>query len=204
MKILQIVFAILLTLFVSVSHAAIIKLKVDNGMLLGADNVKVNGLLYNVKFQDGTCIALFSGCDDPSDFMFNTLDGSIDSSNALLDQVLIDSIYGDFDSTAGLTMGCSLLFPRCIILNPFMIDYNDNDIIHSGCAFNNSSSLAGGDSDGAGCNALITRSIANSFNTPFITFAVWSEVALIPAPGTAFMFLMGIAGLLVSHRRKQA
>src|SRR5690606_7201977 len=38
--------------------------------LLGATGVAVDGALYDVLFVDGSCIALFDGCDAPTDFAF--------------------------------------------------------------------------------------------------------------------------------------
>ena len=38
--------------------------------LLGATGVSVNGTLYDVTFIDGSCVALFDGCDAPADFAF--------------------------------------------------------------------------------------------------------------------------------------
>ena len=41
---------------------------VVDGELVGASDVLVDGTLYDVKFQDGTCVDLFDGCDEVSDF----------------------------------------------------------------------------------------------------------------------------------------
>ena len=44
-----------------------------SGILLGAEGVNVGGTLYDVEFVDGTCIALFDGCDlAADDFTFTT------------------------------------------------------------------------------------------------------------------------------------
>ena len=46
-------------------------LVLENDRLLGADNVDVNGTLFDVRFRDGTCGAVFTGCDNASeDFAF--------------------------------------------------------------------------------------------------------------------------------------
>ena len=49
-----------------------------------------DGNLYDVQFLDGSCISLFNGCDDVSDFTFQTQAAAILASQALLDQVLLD------------------------------------------------------------------------------------------------------------------
>jgi hypothetical protein len=43
-------------------------LNASGGQILGASGVDVGGTLYDVEFLDGTCIALFSGCDEVSDY----------------------------------------------------------------------------------------------------------------------------------------
>ena len=50
----------------SVSSLAATKIIVGD-QLTGANGVNVNGSLYNVRFADGTCVAIFDGCDSVSD-----------------------------------------------------------------------------------------------------------------------------------------
>jgi len=74
-------------------------LQVDaNGILTGATGINVNGKLYDVSFQDGSCNSLFNNCD-PRYFAFDNLDDANSAALALFDQVLIDSPQGMFDST---------------------------------------------------------------------------------------------------------
>ena len=65
-------------------------LNVVGGQLVGASGVDVDGTLYDVEFVDGTCVDLFNGCDESSDFMFTTEAAALMASQALLDQVLIN------------------------------------------------------------------------------------------------------------------
>lgn len=55
-----------------------------NGLLTGANGVDVNGTLYDVTFQEGSCVALFSGCDSAADFAFGTDVAASAASSALL------------------------------------------------------------------------------------------------------------------------
>jgi hypothetical protein len=55
--------------------------------LQGATNVLVEGISYNVSFEDGFCISLFSGCDEAADFTFQTATDAASASAALLTQV---------------------------------------------------------------------------------------------------------------------
>jgi hypothetical protein len=80
------------------SSASAATLNVVGGQLLGASDVDVGGTLYNVEFIKDSCIALYDGCDSPDDFIFNTASEALLASQALLDQVFIDGVSGDFDS----------------------------------------------------------------------------------------------------------
>jgi len=67
--------------------ATLITLIIDDGQLHRATNIDVNGKLYDVEFIDGSCLSLFGGCNEPSDFQFTTEALVHDASEALLDQV---------------------------------------------------------------------------------------------------------------------
>ena len=96
-------------------------LQVDNGLLAGATGVDVGGTLYDVRFVDGTCEALFADCDAPGDFPFPSdeeargafqgeppRDAEIRVAlEALSTQVFLDTAAGQFDSDPGLTVGCA-------------------------------------------------------------------------------------------------
>jgi hypothetical protein len=112
MKVLKVICALFIFGFVSVSYAAVIFIteKDANGnvtSLLGADNVEVNGSFYNVRFLDGTCTALFNGCDDADDFVFNTSASAGAAANALMAQVFGSSSSANFYREPELTNGCT-------------------------------------------------------------------------------------------------
>ena len=96
-----------LGLTVTSAQASPILIVNGSGILTGATGVNVGGTLYDVEFVDGTCVALFTGCDQPSDFTFTTAADADVASQALLDQVLLDTGVGAFDSNPALTFGCS-------------------------------------------------------------------------------------------------
>jgi hypothetical protein len=195
MKLLKVICALFIFGFVSVSHAAVIFFTEKDGngnvtSLLGADNVDVNGSFYNVRFQDGTCIALFNGCDDATDFVFNTPDTATAASEALLAQVFVNGIMGDFDSIPWLANGC-IDDEYCIVATPYQRE--GQGAFSSEVAVNVDSVLG---------DAVLRRvwDVDGDFAIySNATFAVWVEAS---APGTAMILLMGIAGLLVSQRRK--
>jgi len=101
-------------------HAAVLNVDGTTGKLLGASGVNVNGTLYDVSFQDGTCNTLFSGCDDKTDFTFQNGPDAEAAAFALLDQVFLDVAAGRFDSDPSLTAGCSNAL-ICIVHTPFDI-----------------------------------------------------------------------------------
>lgn len=92
----------LLAVFAAAIPASAVTLDVDaNGQLLGASGVEVDGSFFDVEFVDGTCIEVFSGCDEASDFI--PFSGS--PALALLEQVFLDGPFGQFDSEPELING---------------------------------------------------------------------------------------------------
>jgi hypothetical protein len=202
MKVVKVICALLICGFVSVSHAAVIFIteKDTNGnvtSLLGADNVQVNGLFYNVRFQDGTCIDLFNGCDEASDFLFNSEETAGAAADALLAQVFFEG--GQFLTRWTLIAGCGFA-GECLLLTP-------RGFVGTGAGLVGElrSCVVGLVDDGGSrtCN-VITPPMFDTGQYNDIVYAVWTEAVEASAPGTAMILLMGIAGLLVSRRRKHA
>jgi hypothetical protein len=202
MKVFKVICALFAFGFVSVSHAAVIFIteKDANGVtsLLGADNVEVNNKFYNVRFLDGTCIALFNGCE-ADDFVFNTRDSAWAASESLLSQVFVGSSI--FDNRTELTRGCSIT-TYCDIFTIYKLDdtYDDYSKI---VVTNNVNEPSSFEIDRSSDKSYYPRT-SDTTLLPGQVFAVWSEPVEATAPGTAMVLLMGIAGLIVSQRRKQA
>ena len=156
-----------------------------SGILTGAENVNVNGTLYNVQFLDGTCATLFSGCDSNSDFTFTTSSDAQAAAQALLDQVFLDGLLGSFDANPALTQGCT--DPSlCDAIVPYAFDTID---FFAGAAENR---LAGG----------IPDDVALLFGPPGfdssvvgqVTWAVFTPVS-VPEPGSIYIFAFALLGL---------
>lgn len=194
MKFIRIVFAIVISTFVSGAHAGIFKLNVENGILMGADNVLVNGTYYNVRFLDGECVDLFNGCDDADDFVFNRVQGAFEASTTMVDWALVAGVFGEVDSWPGQTNGCPVLF-SCLTLTPYM------GFAGVGYA---AISLNIYDRFGYPIGDATFTPLLGSNDYKMYNFAVWSEAVEVSEPGAAVILLVGIAGLLVSQRRKQA
>jgi len=171
------------------SHAGLI---VDSGKLIGATGIEVVGFgTFDVSFEDGSCADLFSGCDQLSDFEFNSFDQVRAAGQALLDQVFIDSELGQFDSNPTLTNGCED-DNKCISFIPYK--FLDNWVMGKTIINANSE---GGDKHSYTTNLGIEQSIANRSNT---TFALFTKVVEVPTPATAFLFGSALIAL-VSFRR---
>lgn len=163
--------------------------------LLAAMNVDINGILYDVTFQDGTCVELFNGCNDLTDFTFTNEADATAASQALLDQVLIDTPFPNtYDSNPNFVAGCQTA---------------SRDI---GCYFVTPYTFISGAPIGAMARNFGIRTeddisieeIAtyNSAGLP-ITFAVWTETsAVVPLPAAAGLFLFSSGSLLGLRRLK--
>ena len=57
-------------------------LQVQDGILTGAKYVEVAGAYYDVEFSDGTCIAIFTGCDNATGGAVRLTPGTWPYSNA--------------------------------------------------------------------------------------------------------------------------
>lgn len=96
-----------------VAMAAVFRVDV-NGQLLGADDVIVGTERYNVSFKDGTFHTVYDNAPSPA----KSDKSATEFSQALLDQVFIDTAAGDFDSRPELTSGCDY-FDFCLVATPF-------------------------------------------------------------------------------------
>jgi hypothetical protein len=174
-------------------------LQVDGtGLLTGATGVVVNGGTYSVTFVDGSCVSVFSGCDDAvDDFAFTTETLALSASQALLDSVFI----GDFDDDPSRTFGCSLAF-NCVAYTPFRIrpilDLFQVDVAFSG---NGGLNLV---TDSVGVD-ITNFTIEDTTTDPAFVWAVWSPESAQQVPEAPTFVLLG-AGLLVLEltRRRHA
>ena len=176
--------------FVSSSHAAVILKTDSDGQLTGAVGVTVAGKIYDVMFADGTCIELFSGCNDPGDFIFGTSALAATASKALLEQVFV----GIYDTNPASTRGCANL-SGCGILTPYADAIYTPDFL-----------LAQLDNrDSLGIDAVHPHMwLGNSVNTAdydYLTFAVWTNH--VPEPSTIALLGVAALALIWSKRPRQ-
>lgn len=177
------------TCSMSISAQAAV-LQVSAGELTGALGVNVNGTFYDVEFVEGTCAALFSGCDSPDDFTFTTAPAAELASQALLDQVVLDGPAGNFDSIPALTLGCEA--STCSVRTPYSDFVGFVGLYQYGAAVNTGSA----DVAGIGFSGITNDSTVE----PGIVFAIWSPAAAVPEPGMLSLLTLGLMGVGWSRR----
>jgi hypothetical protein len=150
--------------------------------------VSVGGSLYDVSFQDGTCVALFNGCNEQSDFLFSNQTAAYLASQALLDQVFI----GSYDTQPELTFGCTINIV-CSAATPYFAD--------ASTAYHYASINYSGEGDTTG-NRSQPRTDDLSFQSDK-TYALWT-VAAVPEPSTWLMMILGLGIVGHSLRRNNA
>jgi hypothetical protein len=174
----------------SKSNATVI-LDIDtNGQLFGAKNVDVEGVLYNVSFVEDSCIAIFDGCNDVSDFDFQSVATASAAAQALLDQVLLDSGLGLFDTNPSLVNGIGSSSSSHLMI-PFALP-------DSRAFFRSAFNSNGTDSIGNGS----FHAINNTSNDPSTVWVDFSQ-ASVGEPGAALLLTVGFASLYVRRRRQK-
>ncbi len=162
-----------------------------NEVLSGANDVVVTGYgTFDIEFLEGTCVDIFSGCDSPSDFDFNTQAGAQAAAAAILESVFVDIADGapaNFDTTdIDQIIGC--VTDSCNFAIPYSPDYSNLVIVFNGTLevddrFN-------------GAPAPV-----NGYGGPWVRF---TPVSSVPVPAAVWLFGSGLLGLIGIARRKHS
>jgi len=171
-------------------------INVVGGQLMGASSVLVDGNLYDVQFLDGTCIALYNGCET-SDFTFQTVEAATAAAQALVNEVFIDGPQGSFDTNPGLTNGIGAGEGSGNIWTPFVANqFNLAGIF----AFNQDLVTNAGPPPPGDFVAQSNKNPDSDLSTSASsTYAVWS-VASIPEPNTGLLVGLGLVALAGQRR----
>lgn len=177
---------------------AAVRLEIKDGMLISASGVVVKGMVYDVTFQDGSCVDLFDGCDENTDFPFATARLTRSAGLALLNDVLVDY----FDSEPSRTRGCSDHLWGCIIFIPVALSQLDPRYVRTRYIGNS----AGEAGDVVGSTNRYKRwRETEGLGLGHVTYSVWTPIGAVPEPRVRTLALVGAAalGLTVVRRRPQ-
>ena len=205
------IFILSAVLFFVAGAAQAATMNVVGGQLIGASGVDVGGSLYDVQFLDGTCIALYNGCDEVSDFTFQTFQDSVFASQALEAQVFQTGI---FDTDPYLTNGCSSNSQGdCIVYTPFNLDPDgffgpEVQMMYFRNVSDTPVGVVQSDFSPTTMAYISYGEPQSDFATfPSETYAVWStagSVSAVPIPAAAWLFGSALLALFTISRRRTA
>ncbi len=163
----------------------------ETGKIIGALGVDVSGVSYHVIFVEGSCVSLASGCNESSDFVFQSSAEANAASWALINQVFVGANLGPANNTHGCDDPV-----YCGAISAF---WQDGTV---------GGSMASREDQGGTMVAGVSwfnldsgYENLNSADYAYWTGAVWS-VATVPVPAAAWLFASGLFGLVLSSRRK--
>lgn len=169
-------------------------LQIENNLLTGAKFVNVDGKLYDVVFQKGSCNSVFQGCN-ASLFTFPTQARAANAGFALKESVFVDSVLGQFDTDPRLTNGCqfSNAFSfACHAVTPYGVTRIPGGFF--AISFYNLRGV-----DGLFDQNLPSANLLSNYEV----FAVWSEsvTETVPEPETLLLTFVALGALHLTRRK---
>ncbi|WP_198157095.1 PEP-CTERM sorting domain-containing protein [Aquincola tertiaricarbonis] len=164
----------------------------EGDVLVGADSVDVQGTLLDVRFYDGSCVAVFNGCDDQGDFLFGSAASPTprDAAWSLVREVLgrISDVQTPY---IGAVLGCRDVFD-CDFVAPNSVDPR-RQVVNGIAAESHHSTI--------GFTVTALSSTVDTSTLDDVVYARWS-LSPVPEPAPAWLMLVGL--LALGHRRLNA
>ena len=177
-------------IFIPSSQAALLQID-SSGLLTGATGVIIDGESYDITFQDGSCIDLYSGCNESSDFTFTTRASATQAAQAIIDQVFI----GIYDDDPNLTFGCSKQKNGFCLANvPYLAE---SPYIHVVSAWNR---ILGGSPDITHYRPMSPSDDVSRLNWNYVLFSP-SSPATVPEGSPVILICIGLMTLFLNRRR---
>ncbi|WP_282608506.1 hypothetical protein [Pelagibius sp. Alg239-R121] len=169
-------------------------LNIESGQLTGAQNLKIGGKLFDVQFVEGSCISIFDGCDEASDFVFSNEAEAFGAGQALLNLVFLDSLDGMFDSSPALTFGCTSS-QNCAVAIPFAVSPMPDAV----------GVVLARNEEGVDTDSLTSQLTVKDFDSAMSSSGVYGHFtphASVPEMGTLWLFAFGVSVFaFFAHRR---
>ena len=189
--------ALLFAVIATAGHAATYTFN-GSGQLTGATGVDVSGTLYDVTFEEGSCAAVFSGCDEVSDDLdFDTKAAAEAAANSIGLQIFEK---GDlYDTDPETTFGCTFLL-SCEFQIPYAVGGGVAEA-PLGAIFRN---VNDGFADGI---PFSEASLIDTASEPvFASRTVWAKFtqaapAPVPLPAPVLLLMGGLVGLGALRRK---
>ncbi|MDH5446466.1 MAG: PEP-CTERM sorting domain-containing protein [Gammaproteobacteria bacterium] len=197
-------FFVFMALLFSASASAAPIYEMTNGILTRITDVEVNGMFYDVSFQNGSFNSIYGSADN---LTFTTGAGAVAASNVLLslmgeNVVGSDGLTYDFEHGNWLVNGCANY-----IYCDMMTTYNAvTDALGNGRAyhvyarnFNDLYASPGADSDFVMYGGLPSTYVTNRW--PWYTYAIWTKSTLVPEASSLLLLGVGLLGMSFARRR---
>ncbi len=191
-----------LSLAMGMNGAGAATLVFEDGQLTGANGITVNGVLYDVSFEDGSANNIY----DYDDLTFNTVDEATLASTALLDQVFNSDLDGDYasvDNNYSLTFGIDNNFfgvgwiETVYAFTPGNED--DPDVVSTTTTINGN--LDSEDYVESLSNINAGENFSSGIFGDIEVYALWNEAAPVPVPGAVWLLGSGLIAIFGIRRR---